>query len=367
MSKEMQSRVARRIRAKREQLGLSQAELAQGSGLKHRQTVTAIEAGDRSVSPPELASIADALGVGVTFFTDRFIATGEAVFSFRAESASLDEVAAFEDLAGRWIATYRELTERRGGKQSLLLPALSLTHRSSFEDALAAADDVRENLDLGQYPADELELALERKWSIPVLYYDSQPDISGAASRFGGLQAIFINRSESPGRRNFDLSHELFHLLTWDSMPPRRIDNTGKKENRVEMLANNFASALLMPTATILDIWERRSDGELVDWIALTASRFRVSGSALKWRLLNLDLIAKDELPTDEAIRRAAAGSEAYGPQPQLFSATFVERIHTAVESGALSLRKACEILSLSMTDFAALCRSYGRQLSYEI
>jgi Zn-dependent peptidase ImmA (M78 family)/DNA-binding XRE family transcriptional regulator len=363
-----QARIAQRLKAKREQMGLSQEALAGRSGFKHRQTVTAIEAGERSISSAELASLAEALDVGVTYFTDRFVSTGEAAFSFRAEDAGAG-VAAFEDLAGQWIATYAELAERRGAKPSLLLPALSLTPRSRFEDALVAAEDVREALGLGQYPADELEVALERDWSIPVLYFDAQPGISGAASRFGGLQVIFINRSESPGRRNFDLAHELFHLLTWDSMPPRRIDDARpvRLEKRVEQLANDFASALLMPKATLHELWEHRPEGALHEWVALVAGRLGVSGPALKWRLLNLALVDKDDLPTDEAISEASDGSEVYGPTPQLFSATFVERVHTAVESGVLSLRKASHILGLNTREFADLCRSYGRQLSYEV
>lgn len=361
-------RIPRRIRARRQQLGLSQEDVARKAGFRHRQTVTAIEAGDRSISPEELSALAETLDVSVTFFTDRFIATGEAAFSFRAESDEGAELTDFEDLAGRWIATYRELEEERGRRRSLLLPALSLTAGSSFEDALAAAEDVRRSLGLGPYPGDELELALGRDWGIPVFYFDSRPGISGAASRFGGLQAIFINRSEPRGRRNFDLAHELFHLLTWDSMQPRRVDDSRpvREERRVERLANNFASALLMPESTVQEAWSRRSGGTPEDWIFPMASRFGVSGPALKWRLHNLGLVEKADLPSDDALR-TSAGHVADGPIPLLFNVTLVERVHTAIESGVLSLRKACRILGLSASDLGALCRSYGRPLSYEV
>lgn len=368
MTTATQPRIPRRIRARREQLGLSQEALATASGFRHRQTVTSIEAGERSISPAELASLAEALDVSVTFFTDRFVATGEAAFSFRAERDLRDEIVDFEQLAGRWIATYRELAEEHGGRRSLLLPALSLTYASSFEDALAAAEDVRRRLGLGPYPADELELALERDWGIPVLYFDARTGISGAASRFGGLQAVFINRSEARGRRNFDLAHELFHLLTWDSMPPRRIDDNRaeRQEKRVERLADNFAAALLMPESTVRELWERRPDGVPAEWAPSVAGRFGVSGAALKWRLHNLGLIHESEFPNDDALRESGDRVPG-GPEPLLFNATFVERVHTAVESGTISVRKACGILGLGMADFSALCRSYGRPLSYEV
>ena len=35
---------------------------------------------------------------------------------------------------------------------------------------------------------------------------------------------MLINRDEVPGRRHFDLAHELFHILTWDAMPPDHVE-----------------------------------------------------------------------------------------------------------------------------------------------
>jgi transcriptional regulator with XRE-family HTH domain len=61
----MQSRrqaIAARLRAAREQAGLSQGQAAKVVGL-HRPAITEIEAGRRSVSAEELAALADAYGV----------------------------------------------------------------------------------------------------------------------------------------------------------------------------------------------------------------------------------------------------------------------------------------------------------------
>ena len=35
---------------------------------------------------------------------------------------------------------------------------------------------------------------------------------------------MLIARHEVAGRRHFDLAHELFHLLTWDAMPPEYLE-----------------------------------------------------------------------------------------------------------------------------------------------
>ena len=77
---------------------------------------------------------------------------------------------------------------------------------------------------------------------------------------------VLINRHEVEGRRHFDLAHELFHILTWDAMPPEHSEEARETGgNRVEQLANNFASAVLMPTP-VLDLygdWSAIGDGDL--------------------------------------------------------------------------------------------------------
>ena len=361
---------------------MSQDELARHMALKHRQTLGAIETGVRRIKPEELALAARALEVAPDYFTDRYSAAGEAAFSFRAAAVDETELTAFEEQAGRWIATYRELGGEAGQAESLLTAALSLSERSSYEAARAAAGDVRRRLGLGRFPARDLQAALEREWGILVLHVDPPAGISGAASRLDGLQVILVNRGEPLGRRNYDLAHELFHLLTWNAMPPERLDpqppgdgemggerrNARRVERRVEKLAENFAAALLMPEETVRELWDARETSvPVARWIALVADDFGVSGPALKWRLYNLELLTKGGLPEDAEIREAQAGEERYLPTPTQFSQAFVHRVHAAVEAGTLSLRKASHLLGVDTSTFARLCESYDRPLSYEV
>lgn len=363
MTTPLQQQIARRVRARRLQLDLSQAELARRLELNSRQTVTEIEAGNRAVKPEELVLLAESLGVSIDYFTDRFSAAGEAAFCFRGTSDD-EDLTEFEFQAGRWLATYRELDEEQGTPPSLVTPSLSLSRSSSYEQARTAAEDARNALGLGRFPAFDLANALEREWGILVLQVDPPEGVSGAASRLDGTQVILVNRRESRGRRNFDLAHELFHLLTWDRMPPDRLHAEGSRA-RVEQLANNFASAFLMPASTVRELWAARGEVDLVPWIVTTSDRFAVSGAALKWRLVTLALVKKEDLPSDEELSEIAA--ERTGEPPPLFSPGFVARIAGAVEAGILSLRKASSITGLSLVDFSDLCRTYGRQLSYEV
>jgi Zn-dependent peptidase ImmA (M78 family)/DNA-binding XRE family transcriptional regulator len=364
----LKARIARRLKARRESLKLSQDEMARQMGFNSRQTLTSLETGDRNIKPEELVAAARILGVGLDFFTDPYSAAGEALFSFRAETDD-SVLVDFEARAGGWIATYQALGVEEGQSASYLVPALALSRTSSYEDAQAAAEQVREKLGLGRIPARELEVALEREWGILVLYVDAPPGISGAASRLGRAHAILINRNEAVGRRNYNLAHELFHLLTWDAMPPRRIDSEtpSQTSRRVEELANNFAAALLMPRATVLEMWNARRESPLQAWLAITADELNVSGSALKWRLVNLGCVSPAELPSDGEVYAETGERNERATQPQPFNVSFVHRIYSAVESGSLSLRKASRLLGLDTVSFARLCQAYGRHLSYDV
>ena len=90
--------------------------------------------------------------------------------------------------------------------------------------------------------------------------------------------------------RNFDLAHELFHLLTWRIFNHNDIEHV-EPSNFEEQLANAFASKLLLPTDPVKKRIEnaitndRRIRTETLDEIA---REFGVSLEALMWRLVSL-------------------------------------------------------------------------------
>lgn len=358
-------RVGRRIKWFREQHKMTQDELAKHLGFSDRQTLSDIEAGKRKAASDELVTLTKALEVELEDLLDPFRLVGEGGFNFRVENVDRATVDAFADQASRWIATYRELGRQVGVEPARLGQKLELTRESSFEDAAASAEVLCTRWNLGDAPADSLERALERELGTLVLFVDAPDGVSGAASHLPGLQTILVNRKEAPSRRAFDLAHELFHIMTWDAMPPARIEGWEPKPikgNRVERLANVFAASLLMPESAVRSRWAQRGDVALREWVAGTARTFRVSPSALQWRLVNMRLLSKAEM-----VEIAGNGADPFAPQPSLFSTAFVARVHEAVEGGRLSLRRAAGLLGLSLNDFADVCRSYGRPLSYDV
>jgi XRE family transcriptional regulator, fatty acid utilization regulator len=359
--------IGTRLKALREQQNLSQDEVARVFGFKDRQTVSAIETGERRLSAEELLTAVEKLGATLDYFTNPFLLVGEGKFSWRQSNVGLAQLDAFERVAGRWIAANRRLAPQVGRLTPNLRQALRLTSRSTFEDASAAGERFAVDFQLGAVPARRLAEVMEERLGILVLIVDAIKGVSGAACRLPDLDAVLINRHEIAGRRHFDLAHELFHILTWDSMPPEHVEEaTEYSKSRVEQLANNFASAVLIPAASLEQFGTPGPDA--VKWLNATADALESTATALKWRLValgRLDPVRAKTIP--DAALRNNGHKEVRGEPPPLFSKMFVEVIALAIKEGQISARKAADVLDLTIEDLADLCRTYGIEAAFEL
>src|SRR5215468_6083404 len=141
--------IGARIKALREERKLSQDDLARMFGFKDRQTVSAIETGERKVSAEELLLAVEKLGAPLDYFTNPFLLAGEGKFSWRQSNVALERLTAFEKVAGRWIAADRTLAPQVGKPAPFLRQTLKLTPKSTFEDAMAAGERFVADFKLG--------------------------------------------------------------------------------------------------------------------------------------------------------------------------------------------------------------------------
>ncbi len=129
------------------------------------------------------------------------------------------------------------------------------------------------------------------------------PSISGAIvyGEETGKFSIIINGNKPKTRQNFTVAHELGHYFLHSELLKTQkiiVDDDNHLENKrilyrldvaqrnqIEIEANNFAAALLMPRNLVFDAWNRISD------IQECAKIFGVSTIAMTIRLERLGLI----------------------------------------------------------------------------
>jgi Zn-dependent peptidase ImmA (M78 family)/transcriptional regulator with XRE-family HTH domain len=352
-----------RLKALREARGLTQDEVARAFGFKDRQTVSAIEAGDRRLSAEELVTAVERFNVPLDYFTNPFLIAGEGRFSWRQANVPADALNEFEQRAGQWVGAYRELSRRSGSPLSLVLPRVGLSRKSSFENAAEAGERVATELGLGEVPSRLLPDKAEEKLNTLVLMVDALNGVSGAACQLPEINAVLINRHEPEGRRNFDLAHEIFHVLTWDAMPPDHLDGTSANQKRVEQLAENFAAGLLMPTGALDRLGG--PGGDLVNWLKESANALGVSAVALKWRLVNAGRMQRDEALRIDDERLRYNGNQ--GNVPPAFSRRFLQVIATAILRGHVSVRRTAALLNVTIDQLAELFEAHGIERPFDL
>lgn len=381
----IETNIGQRVKALREAAGMSQEALAVVLGIESRQSVSELERGKRKLNADELVTLVEKFDVTFEQLTNPFLLSAKDSFSWRQRDVPEDDLNRFEARAGEWIGAYHELSRLNATPLRNLMPRLGMTHDSSFEEAVEAGERVFAELELGERPALALADALQDKLGILVLMVNAIDGVSGAACRLHSLNAILINRHESAARRNSDLAHEVFHLLTWDQMKPERVESADdawsteengrrapnraptrseKRNQRIENLADNFASGLLIPSAELDRIGEPH--GDLVEWLTDAAIELGISARGLKWRLVNSgrhpEIAKVANVDLDYAAR---ARGEAVPPPP--FSKRFVRTLIKAMEGGHISTSRAARLTDLSRSDLAELCKVYGLEPPVEL
>ncbi len=357
--------LGRRVRAAREEARMSQDQLSQGLGFENRQVLSNIESGKRKLGVDELLKLMQLLKKELEFFTDPLRLVGEQI-SWRADAKAQNIISKYEPQAGGIMAAYRAFATQLGEPVSAPHVQLALTKKSSYEDAATAAERLAVDWQLGEVPARALPQAIEQRLGVPVLFVDAPPAISGAASRMPELSVILINRNEPQFRRNYDLAHELFHVLTWQAMPPNELDAVQEKKSRVEVLADAFAAALLTPRGALEPLWAARGKRELHTWINATAAQLGVSGQALFYRLKALGWGEPEEMLGIDFERLKWQGREPRAAdKPRLYSEKFVEMLYRMLDGGWISVRRAAGLLNCTTEELAKLLQSYGKKAPF--
>ena len=361
-----------RVKAAREASHWTQDQLALALGLKDRQSVSDIENGKRAVKSAELLTLADLLGQELEFFIDPFAVAGEAQFCWRStKDVPEKSLQAFELQASHWVGLLRWLRMQATKPPSPLKRRLRLSAHSRPDDAMACAEALAASLEMGRIPSTWMVECIERNLDIPVLFVDTaqkskEPAFSAATCDLHDLGVLLVNRQAPATHQFFYLAQELFHALTWDAMTPaHRVSNVldeARRIGRIEQMANHFAAAFLMPTAS-LDQLVGPAQYADAEHLALVAEQFRVPPWALAWRLLGMQRIDQS---THNALRRRRELTSG-APMPKRFSLTFAKLLHSALDNGQLSSRKAAKAMGMSLSELSKFFVEHALTRPFEL
>jgi Zn-dependent peptidase ImmA (M78 family)/transcriptional regulator with XRE-family HTH domain len=299
-AKEWEKTLPDKVRVARETAGFSLAEAANRLGFNNYQTLSNIEKGARRIKAHELSAMVDLYRKSMSYFFEpearpdptplwRRALPQADVSQVQCEFQSfLENYSNLESIAGlrkRW-----KDIQRNYDKGDFSARNFELTETLSVE--------IGEHLNLGSRPASGLVQILENDLRFKILHLPLPPGVSGASLVDGELGVgILVNSNDAPWRRNYDLAHELFHIITWNVFSQDEVGD-GTKKTKPEQYADAFASSLLLPSDHLRKALEEVSTGNqirIVDIIEL-AIDFGVSTSAILWRLHNLRIIKKREV-----------------------------------------------------------------------
>lgn len=350
------------LRKARERRGLSQSEAADSIGIP-TALLRRWEKGEEGPSLEQASSLADLYHCSL----DRFLQpTAEPPrHDLRAErrkeqdeqEKSIKEaVSLFE----HWCNTAAQIEELVGPREIAL-------QRSDISDPQLLARAIRQEYSLGDGPVRSIRRLLERDMGA-LVFSLSADGVSGMSWWHPGAgPAILVNRTDSPGRQNWTVAHELAHLLQSDAVIICDTLQVNYGEPR-ERFADAFAAEFLLPREDVVRYVKRERLQSLLTsdaTLALIARHYHVSREATARRLESLGLLPRgftdeqmsrwlEEWRQKEEIRRLEGPPRKIARRKQRvreLGQPFVERAMRAHREGKITLAKLAEELGLGIVE----------------
>jgi XRE family transcriptional regulator, fatty acid utilization regulator len=360
---DLKIRIATAIREIREKLKITQSQLADMIGVGSAQIISEIEKGSRDVKAVELAKIERALKTDIFSLIDSKPTVQPKILWRQPplEGRELIEQE-FMQFGQRW----KHLEKITGEiKDDITLPKFQIDWKNCSPIIVSKiALEVSNQFSLGAIPAVSLEKILAEKYNVKIWYRKLPNDVSGACTKNEYGYFIITNACEPPWRRNFSTAHELFHLISWDSMQDEQTIVTFA--DQIERFANVFASVLLLPDEPLLIDYENIKFDNKVSFMNLIglARKYGVSTHAL---MIRLDRLGKKfNIPIEQLINdprfKELDRSTMYGTwqDPPKIPANFILLGFNAMEQGKISRMRLAEYLQVPLIDLPDFFAQYN-------
>lgn len=256
----MDINIGANIKSARIYRGYSITELAELTGIS-KQTLSAYENNKRALTPENKMKLMQALDFPVEFFDKGMIVKvdNQTVF-FRALKSTIekDRQSIAESLL--YITYVYEVLESYVNFPVFNIPN-NLLEKYDFkaEDNFNVIEDIamylRQFWDIGDRPINNIQDLLERNGIFIIKNYSKNEKIDAFSTSVkvnNGSIVHFIDvlETKSQSRINFDIAHELGHIILHKGL---KKEQYSAYFNKIEKDANRFASAFLMPESNAYD------------------------------------------------------------------------------------------------------------------
>lgn len=347
--------LAFRLKTAREAVGLSLNEAAKRLGFPSYQTLSTIENGQREVKVSELARFARIYFCGLGDFL-----TGEEIKKDYAILWRNPPVT--DELKKEAEREIFSLCEQYHLLEQLLRIRsekgfMEVTRESVRTNAAISrlAKETRTLMGLGQRPACSLHKVLEQEYGVKILYYHLACGSAASMVHPDMGKAVVINANEAPWRQNYDLAHELFHLILWKAFSMEEMKDALFFAD-IEKKADRFASMLLLPEVEIRreieQILENNSHLTYSDIVDI-AIDFGVSAKALVYRLAFINLInweTANAIAQDEELAEVSREKRIPDIKPRR-SDRFIALAVRCLRKGLISRGKFADLLDIDRSD----------------
>lgn len=379
-NKQFRILLGKRLREIRENLGLTLREVAKDMGFKNYQVVSAIESGDRQLKATELVLLSRIYHTDFESLIFNMEKPSLSPLVLWRDQAEIKDVKKVEAIFLKLCENYKYLESVCGVKENVLCEKVKAsTSDFNFSFVRNLANDFQKKMGLGDRPALSIHKVIKDNLGIKLLYLDLGNSGSGASTVGDFGSAILVNSNDVPWRRNFDIAHELFHIITWDIFPSEKIHCRHEcgKSDRVEKYANAFASFLLLPRDILDKEFHRRLIDHKISFIDCIdmAKDFGVSTDALLYGLVNAKLVSRSSVSKvlaegriksiDQEIRMKELQER---EKPHL-SERYISLAFKAFQKGYLSRGKLAEFLLVDRYDLPYLLdkNGFGEKETYDI
>jgi Zn-dependent peptidase ImmA (M78 family)/DNA-binding XRE family transcriptional regulator len=359
--------LASRLKKIRESLAISITEAAEKLGFANYQTLSEIEKGKREVKASELA-----------LFSKLYYCTIDTLLGLKAER---------EKISFKWrnppainknkiekkilyLCEQYHLLENLLNIEPKKFPLkVEIEDISDKQKINELASKVYNLLVLGSRPAFSLQKILEQNYYIKILFESSieGSSVSAVDKELGNI--IVINKNEAPWRQNYDLGHELFHLITWEAVVENQNNDEISFNEDLEKKANLFSSFLLLPGNEVKDeiltryrasrYRKQLSYSDLID-IALD---FGVSTQALIYRMYDLGFIPDfkqaEKISNDPNLLQENK-TKRTSERKEKEAERFIQLAIRCLRKGLISRGKFAELMYIDRSDIDSYIEGYG-------